>query len=69
MLCPFCDQKLVSISVYHSKKPFYICETCGILFKTEDSNKLFKGGTQDVYNRHNNYFNHVNLWPCGSVHA
>lgn len=67
MLCPFCDQELSLFSVHHNKKPVHLCEVCGILFKTEDSGKSAKGGTKNVYDRHNNYFNHVNIWPIGSV--
>jgi len=69
MLCPFCDQELSLFSVYHIKKPVHLCEMCGIMFKLEDSNKHAKGGTQDVFNGHNNYFNSLDLWPIGSVHA
>lgn len=69
MLCPFCDQELSTFNVYHSKKPIYLCEVCGILFKNETSSKSNQGGTQNVYDRHNHYFNHVNLWPVGSVHT
>lgn len=69
MLCPFCDQELSLFSIYHNKKSIYLCKICGILFKVKNIDKHITGGTKNVYDRHNHYFNHVNLWPCGSVHS
>jgi len=69
MLCPLCDQELSLFSVHHNKKPVYLCEVCGVLFKTKDSGKSTKGGTKNILNRHYNNRYNITVWPVGSVYA